>query len=128
MPEIEKFEISADQKHVTWIFNENVINLHFNKAIYQGILLKRTNQILIISDIKESGRNNMTIFNPDGSENTRLNTPNQQKNISGIYSMWYVEGNDEQTVTFIPETTENYDLKCRFNLHTLSFTDFSVTK
>lgn len=48
--------------------------------------------------------------------------------VDGVYSMWYVEGSDEQTLILLTPERTQYESKCTFSLSSHSFSDFSATR
>ncbi|EDM38051.1 hypothetical protein PBAL39_00512 [Pedobacter sp. BAL39] len=128
MAGINKFQISEDEKSIKWRFDIQEVKLNFNNRIFQAVLLENKQQILVITDINESGRDNLFFYAADGSLFARPELLNAPEKIIGAYAIWYLEHQEEQTLILLPEHRRDYDIKCLFNMNTLKCSDFSITR
>ncbi len=118
----------TNEKSITWEHSDILVVKEFNLPIFQIIFSKLINSVIIIADYREVGSNNMYLYNLDGTLKVNPCVPALTKSIQGIYSMWYVEGHEEQTVVLITGENTPYETKCIFNLKDYSFSKFSPTK
>ena len=128
MTSISNFQIAADEKSVKWHINDREVELKFDNPIFQALLLENKQQILVITDIKESGRDNLFFYAADGFLFARPELLNAPEKIIGAYAIWYLEHQEEQTLILLPEHRRDYDIKCLFNMNSLKCSDFSITR
>ena len=92
------------------------------------MLSKAKNFVLILADYAEKGNRNLFIYDAKASLICNPEMPESKEKILGIYSIWFVEGNENQTVVFATSKNADYDLKCEFSLSDFSFSPISLTK
>lgn len=118
----------SNSRIVTWNFQGKEYAISFKNNLFQVEYLKARNQLLILADYEETGNRNLFVYDAKGTVLSNPKIPDSHSSIIGIYSIWFVDGNEKQTVVFATAKNENYDLKCDFNLTDFTFSEFSLTK
>lgn len=120
--------LSEDSKIVSWKNKNKSIKIQFQRPVFRAILSKYADGVVVIADNEEVGANNLFIYNRDGTLRANPDIPKKDIKFKGIYDMWYVENQVEQTIVLISDKNTDYDTKCFFNLNDNTFSNFSLTK
>ena len=120
--------VSEDQKIISWKQDDLEVKIEFNKPIFQAVFSEIINSIIIIPDYREVGVNNFIIYSKEGFVVARPRLPKLQSKVRGVYCIWYVEGQENQTIVLSTEDKNDYDTKCTVNLLDFSFSNISLTK
>jgi len=115
-------------KIVTWEFEGEKYTLSFENRFFQVVYSKAKNFLLILADYAEKGNRNLFIYDAKASLICNPEIPESKERILGIYSIWFVEGNENQTVVFATSKNADYDLKCEFSLSDFTFSSISLTR
>jgi len=115
-------------KIVTWEFEGEKYTLSFENSLFQVVYSKAKNFVLILADYAEKGNRNLFIYDAKASLICNPEMPESKEKILGIYSIWFVEGNENQTVVFAASKNADYDLKCEFSLSDFTFSSISLTR
>ena len=59
---ISNFKIDTSEKNISWLNDGLIINKRFKMKVFQVVEIKFLNQVLIISDYRETGEKNMFIY------------------------------------------------------------------
>jgi hypothetical protein len=124
---ITKFNVSEDQKTVFWKNEGNVITLTFQYGTFANHI-EYLDEVIIQSDVRESGEQNLAIYNADGSLKARPEMPVLKHSVGGVYSVWFDQGKRQQTVVLMTDEFSPYDTACTFDLETHAFFNFHPTK
>lgn len=124
---ITKFKVSKDQQTVSWQAAGKPIELRFLYPV-EANHVKHLNQVIVQSDVRESGSENLVLYAEDGSIEHRPPMPIRPHPVSGVYAVWFVPGQDTVTAVLLSDEFKPYDTACTFNLRTGTFSDFHATK
>ena len=123
---ITSFKVSEDRKTVSWQNEKKPIVLTFQYKAFANHI-EYLDEVIVQSDVFESGRTNLAIYNADGSVKARPEMPKRKSEVAGVYSVWFDQGNRKQTVVLISDEFNPYQTACTFDLETYEFTDFHPT-
>lgn len=123
---ISNFKIDTSEKNISWLNEGLIINKRFKMKVFQVVEIKFLNQLLIISDYRETGEKNMFIYDQNGNCISNPNMPSEE--FYGVYSIWYIDNNKLQTIVLLSNDNCCQEKKCIFNLETYAFSNFSLTK
>jgi hypothetical protein len=124
---INKFKVSEDRKTVSWRNDEQKIELPFQCKVFANHI-EYLDEVIIQSDVFESGRQNLAIYNADGSIKARPQMPERKSEVAGVYSVWFGQGDRQVTVVLISDEFNPYQTACTFDLETYEFSKFHPTK
>jgi hypothetical protein len=124
---INKFRISKDEKTVSWKNDDQEVKILFQYKIIANHI-KYLDQVIVESDVRESGSNNLIIYNADGSVRARPDMPVLKHGVGGVYSVWFDQGKRLQTLVLMTDEFSPYDTACTFDLETYEFSKFHPTK
>ena len=123
---ITNFNVSEDCKSVTWQVNKQEIKRDFQYAVYANHI-EYLDQVIIHSDVRESGEQNLALYKSDGSLLVRPNMPKLKHEVKGVYAVWFVQNERKQTVVLLSDEYKPYDTACTFDLETHRFFGFHPT-
>lgn len=124
---ITNFKLSEDYKTVFWQNDGQEITLSFQRDV-TAYHIEYLNEVIVQSAPQESGRNNLIIYNADGSVKARPDMPKLKHGVGGVYSIWFAQGKRQQTVVLMSDEFSPYDTACTFDLETYEFSNFHPTK
>ena len=124
---ITNFKVSEDRKTVSWKNEEQAINFVFQYKAFANHI-EYLNEVIIQSDVRESGEQNLAIYNANGSIKARPAMPILKHGVGGVYSVWFDQGNRKQTVVLMTDEFSPYETACTFDLETYEFSNFHPTK
>lgn len=120
--------IEIKDRHISWMNQGDGFDLNFQYKIFQAAYISNRQQFLVIADPRECGPNNLFIYDACGKLIANPPMPILNTKVEGVYSMWYVEGNDQQIVVFLTPHITSYETKCKFSLIDYTFTEVSLTR
>lgn len=123
---ITNFKVSEDRKVVSWQCNTQEIEFKFQNPVYANYI-EYLNEVIIHSDVRESDEQNLALYKEDGSLKVRPKMPKLKHKVGGIYSVWFVQGERQQTVVLLSDEFKPYDTACTFDLETHRFSKFHPT-
>lgn len=124
---ISHFHVSPDQRTVSWKNAGREVALHFQYEVYAHHV-HYLDEVLVQSDIRESGSNNLCLYKADGSGKACPAMPRLKQEVAGVYAVWFVQGKRYQTVVLHSSEFSPYDTACTFDLETHQFSAFHPTK
>ncbi|WP_129714819.1 hypothetical protein [Pedobacter sp. SYP-B3415] len=120
--------IEVSDHQVFWELEGKSIDIKFRQRIFQAQYVPHTAQVIIIADYRETGPQNLFVYNICGELVSKPEMPSFNAEILGVYSIWYVAAEDEQTIVLSTSNSDQYDVKCTFNLRNYTFSDVSLTR
>lgn len=123
---ITNFKVSEDRKVVSWHHNAREMKFKFHFPVYANHI-EYLNEVIIHSDVRESDETNLALYREDGSLKARPQMPKLKHKVDGIYSVWFVQGERQQTVVLLTDESKPYDTACTFDLETHRFSKFHST-
>ncbi|UOG74195.1 hypothetical protein MTX78_18990 [Hymenobacter tibetensis] len=124
---ITKFKVSKDHQTVSWQAAGQPVELHFQYPV-EANYVKHLNQVIVQSDIRESGQQNLALYVEDGSVKVRPPMPKLEHEVTGVYAVWFVPGEDNVTTILLTDEYKPYDTACTFDLRTGTLSDLHATK
>ena len=124
---ITNFKVSEDEKTVSWENDGQIQEMRFQYSVLANHI-EYLDKVVIQSDVRESGRTNLAIYNPDGSLEVRPEMPELKHKVGGVYALWFMQGRKQQTAVLMSNEFSPYDTACTFDLETYKFSDFHPTK
>lgn len=122
-------DFKRDEKNgvVEWKSDGVLISKKYNNRI-QAELIADQNRVLIVSDHKESGPQNLCIYDENGEVVLKPLMPELSSPVDGIYSIWFVPCGDVQKVILLTDEYSPFDTACNLNILTGEFFYFHRTK
>lgn len=105
-----------------------MFDIKFECKVFQAVYISGKQEFVVIADNRETGPNNLFIYDSFGKVIANPEMPEMDTKVDGVYSMWYVEGSNEQTLILLTPERTHYETKCTFSLSGHSFSDFSATR
>ncbi|MGI4736512.1 MAG: hypothetical protein ACRYG7_15155 [Janthinobacterium lividum] len=124
---ITNFKVSPNRCQVSWENEEKAIRLEFKYKAFANHV-EYLDEVIIQSDARESGSRNLAIYTADGVIKACPEMPALKHEVSGVYSVWFDQGNRYQTVVLMTDEFSPYDTACTFDLETYEFSKFHPTK
>lgn len=124
---ITDFKVAENRKAVSWRHNGQEIKFEFQYPVFANHI-EYLGQVIIHSNVQETGERNLTIYKADGSVKCRPEMPKLKEGVGGIYAVWFVQGQKLVTVVLHSDEYRPYDTACTFNLETCKFTKFHPTQ
>lgn len=124
---ISKFKLSKDEKTVSWQHAGQAVQLTFQYPVAAHHVVPQ-HEVLVQSDVRESGPTNLTIYSPDGSVKAQPAMPKLKSPVDGVYAVWFVPNQPQVTVVLLTEASKPYDTACSFDLTTHTFSKCHPTK
>lgn len=124
---ITNFKVSDDRRTVSWQNDGQEVKLLFQYKAFANHI-EYLDEVIVQSDVYESGKTNLAIYNADGSVKARPEMPKRKSEVAGVYSVWFDQGNRYQTVVLISDEFNPYQTACTFDLETYEFSNFHPTK
>ena len=124
---ITNFKVSEDRKTVSWENEGQPISFAFQYKAFANHI-EYLDAVIIQSDVRESGEQNLAIYNANGSVKVRPEMPALKHGVGGVYSVWFDQGNRQQTVVLMTDEFRPYETACTFDLETYEFSNFHPTK
>jgi hypothetical protein len=120
-------DFSIEAKQVTWQHAGQLIRLRFQYPV-AAHHIQYLDEVLIQSDAREWGSQNLTIYSADGSVRARPAMPTLRQPVHGVYAVWFEQGQRQQTVVLLTDECHPYDAACTFDLETHGFSNIHPTK
>jgi hypothetical protein len=111
---------------VSWQYNAQTIEFHFTYPVYANHI-EYLNEVFIHSDVRENGEQNLALYKDDGLLKARPKMLKLKHRVDGVYAVWFVQGEREQTVVLLSDEYKPYDTACTFDLKTHRFSKFHPT-
>lgn len=124
---ITNFKVSEDRKTVFWENAGQPIHFIFQYKAFANHI-EYLDEVIIQSDVRESGEQNLAIYNADGSVKARPEMPKLKHGVGGVYSVWFDQGKRQQTAILMTDEFSPYETACTFDLETHTFSNFHPTK
>ena len=123
---INNFNISQDKRNVSWQYDGQLVEFNYAHPVYANHI-EYLKEVIIHSSVRESGEQNLALYKEDGSLKVRPQMPKRQPKVNGVYAVWFVQGQRQQTVVLLSEEFKPYDTACTFDLETHRFSNFHRT-
>lgn len=123
---ITDFKVSLDRLLVSWKNDGKAIAMHFEHKAFAN-QIEYLDEVIIHSDARESGEQNLALYNADGTLKVRPNMPKLEHKVHGVYAVWFVQGERQQQVVLLSDEYKPYDTGCTFDLETHRFFKFHPT-
>jgi hypothetical protein len=124
---ITNFKVSNDRKKVTWDNDGKLVAFEFEYPV-SAHHIDYLDEVLIHSSTKEDDAKNLAIYYSNGILKARPNMPKLKHEVSGVYSVWFEQGQKQITVVLLSDEYNPYDTACSFDLETYKFLKFHPTK
>jgi hypothetical protein len=123
---ITAFKVSSDEKTVTWQHDGQAVRFDFRYSVFANHI-EYLDEVIIHSNVQESGERNLAIYKADGSLKCQPAMPKLKLEVGGVYAVWFVQGKKQVTVVLHSDEYRPYDTACTFDLETCKFTKFHPT-
>ncbi|WP_444919811.1 hypothetical protein ACJJID_12785 [Microbulbifer sp. CnH-101-G] len=124
---IKDFVRDEKNGEVKWVSDGVLISKKYNNKI-QAELIVDQNRVLVVSDHKESGPQNLCIYDEKGEVVLKPMMPKLNNSVDGVYSVWFIPGSKIQKVVLLTDEYSPFDTVCNLNINTGEFSDFHRTK
>ena len=124
---ITNFKVSENYRIISWSHKNQTETLAFEYEV-AAYHIEYLDEIIVQSDVFESGRNNLALYNADASLKARPEMPERKPRVAGVYAIWFGQGRRQVDLVLISDEFNPYQTACTFDLETYEFSDFHPTK
>jgi hypothetical protein len=123
---ITAFKLSQDNKTVSWQYEGDTKIVQFTYPVNANHVTL-LDEVIVQSDVRESGEQNLLLYHADGSLKVRPAMPKLKHKVHGVYAVWFVPDEIKLTAVLLSDEYKPYDTACTFNLKTHRFSNFRPT-
>jgi hypothetical protein len=84
-----KFHVTEDRRMVSWQHENQQVHFIFQLPVYVNYI-EYLNEVIIHSDVLESGEQNLDLYKTDGTLKTLPAIPKLKHKVHGVYAVWFV--------------------------------------